>query len=529
MTITARAVERAFPTFPKGHHRDEILRSFRIGMRLLTNPDTGQPFTEREIATATGRLSRYWRESDAIDLVLLAGQQRALYLADQVRLDRAASSWLTGFHGRLWRESPLPASGGSGQVTADAVAGTVFTGSTTVPSPVAVQGTDPAGKTYQVLYSAVTPVGGTATLVLQGVDTGADTNPSVGTQITWSQNRPIGAAEKATVSTQFTGGAPSETDAAFASRLQDLISHRPAAGNSAHFRAWARAASVAVEDAFVYSCAMYAGTVVVCVLQQRGSVLGPLARVPSIGTLGAVTSYLVPPGSPVVPLPPWVLVVAPTTQSADLVLSVSIPAGVSSGWADLTPWPEQAGGLPCTVTNVVDQQNFEITRAAGSAGLPTGVTAPSLMLWDEDTSRWESLLVTSVTAAGGDAFDVVLSSPPTMTVAMGQVVSPDLYSDTRRELTAQTLDAYFDSLGPGEVVNLATSPLGHRAFRYPQVSEGRPQRAGAAVLTWLQDALGAALADSVLESISSTVPAVPTTPAAGPALMVQGTVGIYPL
>ena len=45
--------EREFDFYPRGQKREELLTNFRIGLRQMTNPDTGAPFTETEIATAT--------------------------------------------------------------------------------------------------------------------------------------------------------------------------------------------------------------------------------------------------------------------------------------------------------------------------------------------------------------------------------------------------------------------------------------------------------------------------------------------
>jgi len=531
VTITARAPERAFPFYGRGTNREDVLRSFRVGLRHLTNPDTGVAFTEREIQTATSDLTRWWMEADAIDLILLSGQARSLWLADQMRIDRASSSWLVGYHGEQWGEAPLDAVGGSGPADALAPVGTLFRGSTVLPDPTACQCVDAAGNSYQVLYTVISAlVGGTAKalVTLRALDTGTDTNIPSGTELSWTLNKPALAAEKLTTTADFTGGTPVETMAQFAKRLLDRIRHKPAAGNRSHFRLWTRAASSAVEDAFIYPCAMHAGTVIVVPTQKRSTSSGPTARVPSSGTLADVTTYLVPPASPVVPTPPLVLVVAGTTQSADLVLGLGMPIGQSSGWTDISPWPTLGAGITryTSITAVTDQTHFQITRGTTSEDLPAGVTAPSMMVFDHATSRYEKLDVLSVILSAGDVFDVVLNAAPAVTLATGQWVSPDA---GRRELLAETIEAYFDSLGPGEVVDLDADTRAHRAYRFPETSEDWPQRAGEAVTGWLHDALGAALADSNLETISATLPAVPADPADGPERLVLGKVGVYPL
>ena len=93
---------------------------------------------------------------------------------------------------------------------------------------------------------------------------------------------------------------------------------------------------------------------------------------------------------------------------------------------------------------------------------------------------------------------------------------------------AEAIEAYFDTLGPGEVIDLTDDDRAHRAMRQPLQSEEDPARAGAGVLTFLQEALQAALSDNALDSISSQVPTVPADAVLGPAYMVPGHVGFYP-
>lgn len=530
--MTATAIERQFATFRRGVIRDEILRSFRVGLRQLTNPDTNLAFTELEVATSTARLSRWYIEADALDLVLLTVQQRDLYFTDQARVDRAATSFLTGYHGLMWGEFKLSAVGGSGPIDAPAVPGTIFVGSATVPDAAAVFGTDPAGLRYQVLFTATATAGGLsdgttdgAQLQVQGIDTGPDTNLDVAAEILWS-NGPPGAPEPATVITKFSGGVGIETDAEFARRLLDRIRKKQAAGNNAQFRAWGREANAAVEDAFIYATALQAGSVRVAIMQKRGNVQGPLGRIPSIGTLTDVTGYLTPPASPVVPVPPLVVVTGVVGESVDTTLGLALPFGQSNGWDDLDPWPGLGTSAPVytDILSLSSQTSFKITRGTGSIDLPTGVTAPSLMAWNALTSRWEALQVTSAGLDSGDVFDVVLSVAPAFTLVAGTRISPDT---DQRDLIAETTEDYFDGLGPGELVDLTTDSRAHRAYRAPRPNEDFPQRAGSALLSRLRDSLGAALADSTQDEISLTLPTVPSDPVDEPNLLVAGDVAIY--
>jgi hypothetical protein len=525
---TLSAPERQFVTFSRGAQRDLMLTSFRIGLRQLISPDTNEPFTEDEIATATGRLSKWYIEADAIDLVLQAGEQRARYLADQVRIDRAGTAFLEGFHLPMWGEQKLPATGGSGYCTAVAPVGVTFIGSTTVPDAAAHYATDDAGLRYQVLFSVTTPANGIAgsdplsPLIFVAIDTGTETNLVVGKKLRWA-NPPLGAVEQSVVTVAFTGGTVAETDAAVARRLLARIRHKPAAGNNSHFRSWARDSSNSVEDAAIFACAHHAGSVHVAIIQKRANVLGPTGRIASLATISAATLYLTPPASPVVPTPPHVVLTGCTAEPSNAVLSLALPVGRTSGWEDLTPWPGESSGAGAVISAVTTQTYFEVTT---TLPLPTGVTAPSLMVWNALTSRFEKLLVTSVITGGGNLWEVELSAPPTKTLAVGDLISP--YT-RRHTIIAETIEAYFDSLGPGEVIDLSTDLRAHRAFRWPEPHEELPQRAGAGVLALLQDALGSSLATSTLESMSVGTPSLPTEPVDGPSLIVAGKVGIYAL
>lgn len=531
----AQPDERAFVTFPRGVVRDEIiLGKFRTSLRQLINPTTGAAFTEDEIARATQPGSRFYIEADGIDLYGQAVQARALFLADQVQPTRAATSFLEDFHARLWlgEAARLPASGGAGAVNADATVGSIFVGSTTVPDPIAAIARDPNGRRYQVLVTQATPVSGTAPLQMKAIDAGPDTNLVVGTVLTWVQNQPLGAAPTATVSGQFRGGFPEESDQELGLRIEDVIRNRPASGNNAHFRAWGRQATNSVETVFVYATPFHAGSVLVVPTQKRGTTEGPLARVASFSVLTDVTNFVTPPNSPVVPERVFVLVAGDNGQTSDLVIRLAMATSTGGGWADPDPWPQfDAGFSPVAITTIPTPDTvFRVAAPAGS--LPGGATflstpdAPKLMLWDDTRSRFEELIVTSVSDLGGNAFEITLTSEPEKTLAIGDYISP--FTD-RNLLIAQTIEAFFDGLGPGEIVDLNTDIRGARAFRFPTPGEEFGTRAGAAVVTQIIEALGGTVSDGTLESISRTDPDLPTSISSGPNRVILGKVNVHPL
>ena len=149
-----------------------------------------------------------------------------------------------------------------------------------------------------------------------------------------------------------------------------------------------------------------------------------------------------------------------------------------------------------------------------------------MMVWNDGTSRFESLSVSSVSLFGGSDYTVTLSQAPSFTIAVGDYVSPDT---ERRVEIAEAVEDYFDSLGPGEVINLSTDVRAHRAFRFPEPYEEWPQTAGSTVVTYLHDSLGVALASAEMISMSVTSPTVATYPEDGPFLITLGNLAIYAL
>lgn len=515
--------ERYFITYPRGHVRDNIiLESYRQSLRDRVNPDTGLVFTEDEIRLATSQGTPTWARADAIDVFGQSSQARALFLATQLDPRLANTNWLRNYHAALWLpDGPLDATGGEGSVYAAATVGTIFIGSTTLGDPAAHTARDPANNLYQVMTTTTTPAGGVATLTMQAVLGGAATNPDATTVLEWV-SRPTTADPTATVATNFSGGTDAETDAELANRVVDRIQNRPASGNNAQVRAWARKASNAVETAFVYACALHAGSMLVTAVQKRGSAVGSTARIPSAATLTTLRSYLTPPGSPVVPQRWHALVVAPTSQVSDLGLKLAMRKASAGGWGDLQPWPSATAGYPAVaITAVTTQTDFEIETDCGDPS-----STPQLMVWNKAESSFEQLAVSSVTALGGGVYRVQLTAAASFVIATNDRISP--YSG-RAALIAQGVQSYYDALGTGEVIDLAADARADRAWRYPQATQEYPQQAGTGVLTYLQDTLGAALIDSGISQQTNTTPVVPSSPELGPALVTIGYLGVYPL
>jgi hypothetical protein len=521
--------DRKFATFRRGKVRDDIiLARFRNSLRGKINPDTGQEFTEEEIAIITQEDSRFFVEADAIDLYGQAIQARGLWLVDQLHPERAASEMLHSLHGRLWAPNGLlVATGGSGPVLAKGTPGTIYVGSTTVGDPSASRARDPAGKRYQVLVTGVAASNGQVTLQMQAIDTGDATNPAAGTVLTWI-NPPIGTNPQASVTTKFTGGFNQETEFEFAKRITRRIQSKPGSGNNAQFRDWAIQASNAVEDAFVYATALHAGSVIVVPVQKRGETVGPLARIPSVGTLGAVSGYLTPPSSPVVPQgSTHVLVTPPRAVYSSFAMTLSMPKGSPAGWADSNPWPTWSAGFQAgpTINLVNSQTSFQVVTDVLLTA--SGVNAPKLMLWDRTTSKFFELDVASVTNTTGNNHTIVLNTAPQgLTIATGQVLSP---LNRKAVALGNAFQAFFDELGPGELVP-ATDARYVRAKRYPYAENEYPTHAGQNIISRLDDYLGGAVTGAELKYSSLTNPVVPSeqTIVLGPYMLALGQVGVYP-
>lgn len=538
--------ERAFVIFNRGVVRDQILLAhFRTALQSLVNPETGVAFTLDEIERATQPGTRFYIEADAIDLFGMAQQQRGLFFVSQIDPRRANTEYLETEHGRIWLgpNSKLPATGGTGPILATGTPGTVVPGGATIPDPSAAVATDPNGNRYQNLTTEVIDANGEITLTLKGIDTGFDTNLPLDTELRWSANTNPGTDPSATVTSTFIDGNDVESDQEYAERIERRIRNRPASGNATHFQAWAQQADPNVSQAFVYPVALNAGSTVVALTRKRNTAAtppeGPDVRVPTNAMLVAVANYLVAPASPVVPQRVFVVVVPVQTQQTDMTLRITMTQGRAGGWADVTPWPSYTVAFPDTqITALGGSPTVEFSLTCGDtlpngAASLTGDDAPQMMIFNREVSRWVELNVASVTDAGSNVFNVVLYEAPTLydstgatrAIAVGDRISP--FTD-QHETIAESIESYFDTLGPGQVVP-AYDPRYARAQRQPLTAELYPIRAGQAVISALQDALGGSALDSELTLNSQPLPDLPTNIIDGPYMITFGDTNIYPL
>ena len=519
--------DREFATYERGQIRETILRYYRNSLRSKTDPNTGQPFNEVVIKRATMKGSRFWVEAEGHDIIGLGFGRRGDFLAQNVNPERAASPYLRDVHARLAGLELLPASSASGFVRATGVTGTIYQGSTIIPDQFAVRAKDEAGQEYQVFVTGQIGVGpGFVDLAMQAVDKGSSTNLATGTTLEWV-NPPPGSAPTCEINPGidgslpgFTGGTDIETDAELLARLLDVLSDRPAAGNPAHFRYWARKASVAVEDVFVYPCALNYGSVVVSIVQKRGTVGGPLARIPAPLTLATVTGALTPPVSTEVPGHAYVVVTPWTPEHVDAVMLLGMRVGSPGGFADLLPWPGYSG-TPSTIqaSPAPTQSSFRINAASAPPS-----STPRLMVWNDALTKFEPVFGT-VADAGGGLYTVTLSTPHAgKTLTAGDYVSP--FSARHADVSA-SIRRHFDAQGPGELVDLATDVRASRAYRRVEPSIRYNYYTGSALAEQVKSELGASIYHAVVDSITATKASVPATASAGPNLLVPRKIAVY--
>jgi hypothetical protein len=296
--------------------------------------------------------------------------------------------------------------------------------------------------------------------------------------------------------------------------------------------AWAREASVAVERAFVYPCCLDSGSTVVCILQKRQESLGPMVRaVPAEATLYDCTRYLVPPDSPVAAERAYTVVTQANPQSSNVAVRISMGQGRIGGWYDSVPWPNPSDLVEdweSNVTSVSSQTEFTVSTQSdlpGGATSLSGDDAPQIMIWDEETSRFEQITVQSVSKAGSTA-TIILSEAPSHTIASGDRISP--FTDLHLTI-ATAVQNYFDELGPGEVVDIDSDSVGYRAARFPAPHERFPYRAGQAIVTRIGDALDGVSPDSTLAYMSRNEPDLPGQIIDGPNMVVLGHLTVLPL
>ena len=193
------------------------------------------------------------------------------------------------------------------------------------------------GAVFTVTADAIIS-GGSATLSIEAVEAGPDSNLTQGTSLTLA-NAILGINAKLTVSAIGKAGALEEDDASLLARLLDRIRTPPQGGSVNDYRAWALA-QAGVTRAWVYPEWLGAGTVGVSfVMDDREDII------PQPADLEAVQSAL----DALRPVTANLTVFAPTPQPVNVVLRVApstqlVRDAIEAELADFFARDAQPGG-----------------------------------------------------------------------------------------------------------------------------------------------------------------------------------------
>jgi hypothetical protein len=145
------------------------------------------------------------------------------------------------------------------------------------------------------------------------------------------------------------------------------------------------------------------------------------------------------------------------------------------------------------------------------------------MVWLEAESRFIELPVQSVEDLGSNVYRVLLNGEP-LEMFTGLRVSPFI---ARHALISAAIEAYFDSLGPGDLFDIAVDRRGERCVRFVPIEDEFHYRAGSVLANEVSEALGSTSADTVLAAISKTVPSYPSNLVLGPNMLTAGKASVF--
>jgi uncharacterized phage protein gp47/JayE len=262
-----------------------------------------------------------------------AGAASSLYgyldfLARQIMPDTADGAHLARW-ASIWGIRRKAAVAARGSATAIGVDGTEIAAGT--------QALRIDGAEYRVLTS-VTIAGGSASLSIEAVEAGPDSDLTEGSTLTLG-SAILGVNAALTVDEVTTAGVVEEDDASLLARLLDRIRKPPQGGSANDYRAWALA-QPGVTRAWVYPEWMGAGTVgLAFVMDDREDII-PLA--PDIEAVQAALDVLRPVTAELV-------VFAPTPEPLNVVLRLipdtpAIRAAVEDELADFFARDAEPGG-----------------------------------------------------------------------------------------------------------------------------------------------------------------------------------------
>jgi uncharacterized phage protein gp47/JayE len=250
------------------------------------------------------------------------------FIARQILPDTAEGEFLAR-HASIWGIRRKAAVAATATAIATGVNGTVI--------PEGAQALRIDGRAYRVT-AAATVAAGVASLVLEAVEAGPDSDLTSGAVLTLA-SAILGVNASITVNAIGVPGALEEDDASLLARLLDRIRTPPQGGSRSDYRAWALA-QPGVTRAWVYPGWMGAGTVgVAFVMDQRDDII------PEPADIAAVQAAL----DALRPVTAEVVVFAPTPEPLDVVVRIApntpaVRSAVEAELADFLAREAEPGG-----------------------------------------------------------------------------------------------------------------------------------------------------------------------------------------
>lgn len=353
----------------------------------------------------------------------------------------------------------LPAVGGSGyvQINASIGGGTIYEGDELLHQS--------SGLRFKCIATALYLPGSYVPII--GIDTGPSTNLSAGSVLQWVAPRP-GILQTCVIIEQsdgsgLSGGRNQETDDEAWKRL---VSHRakpPASGNDAEYQsALAKVPGITVQQGYTYSCLFGPGSKGIAFTLRPGIPGGN--RIPNSTQIAIAHAYLRGRFPADDQLYMHTIVEVPTV----LIFDVSWASGAAD-WADAVPWPKRSGTNIPLVDAAVTATATNCRLTTVSAIDPPQV-GDSIAFYDANNGRFRQKRIVSFTeVVTGKSWDLNFdltnaASDVDYVPSVGEGACP--WSVSLATLVSP-ITAYFDTAGPGEVVDPIPDP-GLRQKRSPR-------------------------------------------------------------
>lgn len=458
-----------------------------------------------------------------IDANLLAEQllilhNDAVVIGRSTNVDDSAGDALDDNHGEPDGTPRLDPAGASGFAVVEAATGgtTIFENDELTYAPTAAR--------YRCTVTNLYANGDLVPVI--GVDTGPGTNLDAGTVLTWVSPRP-GCAATCEVYEQsdgsgLTGGRDAESDDDYRIRIKAKRANPPASGNDAEYIAAIEAyPGIGIQKAFTYPCITGPG-VTAFTFTLRPEVPGS-TRIPSAAQLAAVRAAL----RTLFPGDDGIYAAQPIGQDVNVVLSVTWRKR-ATGWADAVTWPQYIAGDMVVVDNAVAPTAITF-RLATATSTTTPQVGQTIAFYDTANQKFVNKRIGLVTVvSAGLSWDIRVdtannASDVAYVPADGDIACP--WSESLNLLVPPVL-AYFDGLGPGEMVASFLDP-GIRQRRQPENPEAWPSGVSNRLTSAVLDIT--AINDAAL-TVPTSLPYAPTvgTPGVSVYLLQLADFAVFP-